>query len=223
MNWLDIAIVAFLAIGVLFGYMRGLIRLLVPELAVIAAAAALYRRPDLVHRIPEIGSPALRIFLVLLAVFLVAVILSGYVTAILHLVPGLRGIDHLAGAGLNLAVGFVTVYSAVVAMVSFDSVVQPINDAVRISAQQVQALRALVKQNPQFSWFIDDAQLARLASEAGPRGVSTADLGYYDFAISGYEHQLRPQLVTSRLVPAVLQVGQRLPIIGRPGLRQPKP
>ena len=220
-NTLDIVILAVIVLGVLFGYVRGLIKPLIPEAAVLGAAAVLYRHPELLHRLPALVTGPLAVFLVLVAVFIAAVILSGYVTGLVHLIPGLRTFDRMAGALVNGLVAFVLVYATLVALVSFDTVVQPINNATKLTVQQINALRTLVKRNPQFAWLIDDGQLQRMAQEAVQSPVAFGDIGYFDFTISAYEQQVRPQLIHSRVAPVILRLGQRLPIIGRPGLQAP--
>jgi uncharacterized membrane protein required for colicin V production len=222
MDLLDVAILIVIALGLLLGYSRGILRALIPELAVVGVAVLLYARPELVRMVPLLPGP-LTVFVALLGSFILAVLLSGQITRAIRMIPIAKPADRVAGAIFNGALAFLLVYSLLLAMISFDAVVQPITHAVSLTGANVGALRAALQANPQFSWLVDDHQITRMQQDATAQPVQYSDLSYYDFTVATYEMQLRPQLVQSRLAPVVLRVGERLPIVGRRGATTPPP
>ena len=55
-----------------------------------------------------------------------------------------------------------------------------------------------------------------LAQSAAKAPVASADLQKVDSAIAFYEEKVRPELLSSRIVPVLLAIGEKLPYVGRP-------
>jgi hypothetical protein len=55
-----------------------------------------------------------------------------------------------------------------------------------------------------------------LAQSAAKAPVASAELEKVDAAMAFYEQKIRPELLSSKIVPVLLAIGEKLPFIGRP-------
>jgi hypothetical protein len=76
-------------------------------------------------------------------------------------------------------------------------------------------MRVLLSHNPGAAALVPQAEIAQLAGASSTRALPIEQLGQYARVIDYYERTLRPQLTNSQLAPIVLQIGTRLPLIGR--------
>ena len=129
--------------------------------------------------------------------------------------PFTRSIDKVLGVAANGGLAFVIVYVVLVGLAGAGTVLDPLTRVASIQPPQVAAMQMLLAENPQVAGFVPSGELGQLASVASAHPVGLAQLGQYAQVINYYEKSLRPQLVTSRLAPVVLEYGARLPIIGR--------
>jgi hypothetical protein len=57
---------------------------------------------------------------------------------------------------------------------------------------------------------------ALLESAAAKGPLSGDQLSQADSALGFYEEKVRPELLSSKIVPLLLAIGEKLPVIGRP-------
>jgi membrane protein required for colicin V production len=119
MTWLDYAVAGVLALSVLAGAWRGLVREVVSILGwVIAFLAANLLAGPLGPEMPQaIPSPELRVAAAYVAVFLASLLATSLVGLLLSAAVkavGLGGMDRLLGAGFGVARGVLVLLAAAV-------------------------------------------------------------------------------------------------------------
>src|SRR5712691_8827480 len=67
-----------------------------------------------------------------------------------------------------------------------------------------------------FAAFADPAMLKLLAQSAAKAPIPSDHLAQFDGALAFYELTIRPELLQSKIAPALLLIGENLPFIGRP-------
>ena len=69
--------------------------------------------------------------------------------------------------------------------------------------------------NPSLAMFANPTAIQAVADAACKAPIATDQLTKYDAALGVYELQVRPQLLSSRLAPLILSLGEGLPVVGR--------
>ena len=69
--------------------------------------------------------------------------------------------------------------------------------------------------NPTLAAFADPTMLNEMASVAAKTAIPADQLAKYDAALGFYEGSVRPALLTSRIAPALLALGEKLPLVGQ--------
>jgi membrane protein required for colicin V production len=119
MSWLDYAVAGVLAVSVLLGAWRGLVREVISVLGwIIAFLAANLLAGPMGPSMPQaIPTPELRVAVAFVAVFLGALVLSSLAGMLLSKIVrsvGLGGVDRLLGAAFGAARGILLVAAAAV-------------------------------------------------------------------------------------------------------------
>lgn len=211
---IDIAIAAVVAIAAFAGWRKGFIAPLFAVALTALGLYALYAGPG-VGVVPT-GTAGIGLGVVLVgfaASFMARI--GGSLTTLVHRVGVLQRADHVLGVPLGAVTGLVTVYLALVAVVSFDNVLAPFHGKVSVDQAAVAALRAAVTANPQFAVMVDPSMLDAMAAQVAKAAIPADQLATFDQTLAFYETSVRPQLVTSAVAPIVLAVGERVPLIGR--------
>ena len=76
-------------------------------------------------------------------------------------------------------------------------------------------MQALAATNPALATFADPTMLNEMTAVAAKAAIPADQLAKYDAALGFYETSLRPALLSSRIAPALLALGEHLPIVGQ--------
>lgn len=211
---LDLAVVVVIALAAFVGWRRGFIA---PVLAVTMSLVGLYAvfaGPG--QGLVPTGAAGIGLGVVVVGVVSSLILRIGSVlVGLVHRVRILKAADNVLGVPLGIATGLVTVYLALVAVVSFDSVIGPLHGKASVDQAAVAAMRAAVAANPQFSVMIDEGTLDTIAAQVATSAIPTDQLAKVDQTLGYYESSVRPQLLSSAIAPTLLSLGERIPFIGR--------
>ena len=211
---LDALIVLAFVIAALSGRRRGFVRPLFTQLGIIAVIGVVSLRPDLLGVVPAgLAGTAAVLGLVSVAGIVMSRI-AGAVAKVVYKVPLLRAIDPLLGIVLAVVLQFVTLYIVVVALSSFDGLTVPIHRATALGPSQVADLRNSLARNSASQLVVDPAGLERLQADSRKAPVALEALDQYERGLALYELKVRPQLVTSFFVGAILHLGVAIPVLG---------
>ena len=211
---LDLAVVGVIALAAFVGWRRGFIA---PVLAVtmsLVGLYAIYAGPG--QGLVPTGAAGIGLGVVVVG-FVSSIIfrIGSVLVGLVHRVSVLKAADNVLGVPLGIATALVTVYLALVAVVSFDSVIGPLHGKASVDQAAVAAVRAAVAANPQFTVMIDPGTLDTIAAQVATSAIPTDQLAKIDQTLGYYESSVRPQLLSSNLAPTLLSLGERLPFIGR--------
>jgi hypothetical protein len=211
---LDVAIVIALAAGAFAGWRKGFIVPLVVQAGALLSLAALYAGP-LQGSVPSgMVGLGLGVGAVLLGSSILGAIGGLFVRLIYH-VGVLQRMDKVAGVPLGAATAGITLYVALIGTIALDGWLAPLRGGLAIGPQQLAAVQAAAASNPAFSAFADPTVLARMATAAAKAAIPTEQLAKYDAALGFYELSVRPALLGSRIAPAIVALGEHLPVIGQ--------
>ena len=213
----DLAIVAFIVLGAVAGFGKGFVVPLAAAGGAVLTLAALYAGP-LTGALPS-GTAGLGVGAI--ALFVGGTVFSAvatFVVGIAHRVGILRRFDKVLGVPLGMVTAAVTLYVAVLATLVLDGWLDPLHGKTAFGPQDIAALQSVAGANPAFATFADPQILKVLAQSAAKAPVASADLQKVDSAIAFYEEKVRPELLSSRIVPVLLAIGEKLPYIGRPAM-----
>ncbi len=213
----DLAIVAFIVLGAVAGFGKGFVVPLAAAGGAVLTLAALYAGP-LTGALPS-GTAGLGVGAI--ALFVGGTVFSAvatFVVGIAHRVGILRRFDKVLGVPLGMVTAAVTLYVAVLATLVLDGWLDPLHGKTAFGPQDIAALQSVAGANPAFATFADPQMLKVLAQSAAKAPVASADLQKVDSAIAFYEEKVRPELLSSRIVPVLLAIGEKLPYIGRPAM-----
>ena len=213
----DLAIVAFIVLGAVAGFGKGFVVPLAAAGGAVLTLAALYAGP-LTGALPS-GTAGLGVGAI--ALFVGGTVFSAvatFVVGIVHRVGILRRFDKVLGVPLGMVTAAVTLYVAVLATLVLDGWLDPLHGKTAFGPQDIAALQSVAGANPAFAAFADPQMLKVLAQSAAKAPVQSADLQKVDSAIAFYEEKVRPELLSSRIVPVLLAIGEKLPYIGRPAM-----
>src|SRR3954462_9797331 len=211
---LDLVVVAVVALAAFVGRRRGFIA---PVLAIAMSLVGLYAvfaGPG--QGLVPTGAAGIGLGVVVVGVVSSLIYRIGSVlVGLVHRVKIFKAADNMLGVPLGIATALVTVYLALVAVVSFDSVIGPLHGKASVDQAAVAAMRAAVAANPQFSVMIDAGTLDTIAAQVATSAIPTDQLAKIDQTLGYYETSVRPQLLSSLVAPALLALGERIPFIGR--------
>ena len=212
----DIVIVAFILLCALIGFSKGFV---VPLLAVGGALfgiALLFTGPfsgSLPSGTAGLGAGAIALGIGAMLFTRVGMFLVG----LIHRFGLLKKVDKVLGIPIGMATAAVALYVALLGTLTVDAWLDPIHGKAAIGTQEIAALQTMAKANPTLSVFASPTMLQALLESAGAKGALSGDqLSEADAALGFYEQKIRPELLQSRIVPLVLSVGEKLPVIGRP-------
>ena len=210
----DLAIIAAVALGAFVGFRKGFIVPLVVQAGGLIGLWAVYAGP-LKGSVPSgVAGAGLGIFALALAstVFgMVARLLVG----LIHRFAILKKFDKVAGVPLGAATAALTVYVALVGVITLDGWLGPLHTGLAIGPQQLAAVQKLAALNPTLGAFADPTTLNTLVTAATKAPIPTDQLTQYDAALGFYENTVRPSLVGSKLAPILLAAGEGLPVVGQ--------
>ncbi|HZP95224.1 MAG TPA: hypothetical protein VFC31_02650 [Candidatus Limnocylindria bacterium] len=211
---IDLVVVAVVALGAFAGWRRGFVMPLIAVGTGLVGLYALYAGPGASFVPAGAAGIGLGILVITVAASVIARV-GGILVSLLHRVAVLKAADHTLGVPLGGATALVTVYVALVALVSFDAVIAPIHGKATVDQAAVAAMRAALAANPQFGVVVDPATLDAMATQVAKTAIPADQIATIDRTLAFYETDVRPQLLTSSLAPVILSVGQYAPFIGR--------
>jgi len=210
----DLAIIAAVAVGAFFGFRKGFIVPLVVQAGGLLGLWAIYAGP-LKGSVPSgiagagLGFGALALGSTVLGA------VGSVLVAVIHRFGILKKFDKVAGVPLGAATAALTVYVALIGVVTLDGWLAPLHGGLAVGPQQVAAVQKLAALNPTLGAFADPTTLNTLVTAATKAPIPTDQLSQYDAALGFYENTVRPSLIGSKLAPALLAAGQNLPVIGQ--------
>ena len=211
----DIAIVAFILLGALVGFGKGFVVPLAGAGGALLTLGVLYAGP-LTGSLPT-GTAGLGVGAIALVVgATLFTTVATFVVGIVHRVGTLRRFDKVLGIPLGMATAAVTLYVAVLGTLVLDSWLDPLHGKTAFGPQEIAALQSVAGANPAFATIADPQMLKLLAQSAAKAPVASAELEKVDAAMAFYEQKVRPELLSSKILPLLLTVGEKLPFIGRP-------
>jgi len=210
----DIAIVIALAAGAFAGWRKGFIVPLVVQAGALLSLATLYAGP-LQGTVP---SGAAGLGLGIGAIVLGSSILGavgGLFIRLVYRFGVLKRMDRFAGVPLGAATAAITLYLALIGTIALDGWLAPLHGTLTIGPEQLAAVEKIAAINPTFSAFADPTMLNSIVVAAQSAPIPPDQLAKYDAALGFYETSVRPSLLTSRIAPAILALGEHLPLIGQ--------
>lgn len=212
----DIAIVAFIVLGALIGFSKGFILPLVAAGGALFAVALLFAGP-FNGAVPSgsvgLGAGALALGLGATLFTRVGMLIAGLV----HRFGLLKKVDRVLGIPVGMATAAIVLYVVLLGVLTLDAWLDPLHGKAAIGTQEIAALQTVAKANPTLSMFASPTMLQALLESAAAKGPLSGDqLSQADSALGFYEQKIRPELLTSKIVPVLLSLGEKLPIIGRP-------
>ena len=211
---IDLAIVIALAAGAFAGWRKGFIVPLIVQAGALAGVATLYAGP-LQGTVPSgVAGMGLGIAAVVLGSSVLGAV-GGILVRLVYRFGVLQRFDKVAGIPLGAATAGITLYVALVGVIALDGWLAPLHGAAAIGPQQMKAVQALAATNPTLAAFADPTMLNEMAAAAAKAAIPTDQLAKYDAALGFYETSVRPALLSSRIAPALLAIGEKLPIVGQ--------
>ena len=211
----DIAIVGFILIGALIGFSKGFVLPLVAAGGALFSIAFLFAGP-FNGSVPSgsIGLGAGALALGLGATLFARV--GMFVAGLIHRFGFLQKVDKVLGIPIGMATAAVALYVALLGTLTLDAWLDPLHGKAAIGTQDIAALQTIAKANPTLAVFASPTMLQALFESAAKGPVSGDQVSQADAALGFYEQKIRPELLTSKLVPVILAIGEKLPFIGRP-------
>ena len=210
----DLAIVIAIAAGAFAGWRKGFIVPLVVQAGALLGIAALYAGP-LRGAVPSgISGIGMGVGAVVLGGSILGAV-GGILVRVVYRFGLLKRLDKVAGIPLGAATAAITLYVALVGVIALDGWLAPLHGADAIGPQQLKAVQALAATNPTLAAFADPTMLNEIATAAAKSAIPPDQLAKYDAALGFYETSVRPALLLSKIAPALLAIGERLPIVGQ--------
>jgi hypothetical protein len=209
----DIAILIALAAGAFAGWRKGFIVPLVVQAGALLSLATLYAGP-LQGSVPSgVTGIGLGIGAVVLGSSILGAV-GGMFIRLVYRFGVLQRMDKVAGIPLGAATAAITLYVALLGTIALDGWLAPLHGGLAIGPQQVAAVQALAATNPTFSAFADPTMLNQITAAVAKAPIPAEQLAKYDAALGFYETSVRPALLSSKIAPAILALGEHLPVIG---------
>ena len=211
----DIVIVAFILLGALIGFSRGFVLPLLAVGGALFGIALLFTGP-FSGSVPS-GTAGLGAGAIALGIGAMLFTRVGmFMVGLIHRFGLLKKVDKVLGIPIGMATAAVALYVALLGTLTVDAWLDPIHGKAAIGTEEITALQTLAKANPMLSVFASPTMLQALLESATKGAVSGDQISQADAALGFYEQKVRPELLQSRIVPFVLSVGEKLPLIGRP-------
>lgn len=210
----DLAIIVALVAGALAGWRKGFVVPLIIQAGALLSLGALYAGPFQSAVPSGISGIGLGIGALVIGSSLLGAI-GGFLVSVVYRIGVLKRLDKVAGIPLGAATAAITLYVALVGVITLDGWLGPLNGTLAIGPQQLASVQKLASLNPTLSAFADPTSLNMLATAAAKAPIPTEELAKYDAALGFYENSLRPALLSSKLAPALLGLGERLPVVGQ--------
>ncbi|MDQ2951647.1 MAG: hypothetical protein M3R54_05235 [Chloroflexota bacterium] len=210
----DLVVVAVIALAAFAGWKRGFIAPLFAVSLSLVGLYAIYAGPG-AGMVPT-GAAGVGLGVLLVGIassFLLRI--GSAIVSVVHRVGILQKADHVLGMPMGVATGLVTVYLALIAVVSFDAIIAPLHGKATVDQAAVAAIRAAVAANPQFAVMIDPGTLDTLAKQVAKTALPADQLSKVDQMLALYETNVRPALLASAIAPFLLGVGEHAPVLGR--------
>ncbi|HLQ60427.1 MAG TPA: CvpA family protein [Candidatus Acidoferrales bacterium] len=217
---LDIVIAAILLIALVIGYQRGVIQPLLAEILFLGTLLVILREraPYTAAMSRYLHSNAVLDVFIALILAVVAAAIGAYIGGYFHRLPVLRGVDGLLGIFVHVAVATIIVYLGLSALVTLDKAFGPFANQLTLSLNDVNKLQQQILSNPLTAALVDPKELKKLQDQAKtPSGARLSSASQLNQVEQFYIQFLQPQLYQSRAVPVILNIGHRLPVIGRIG------
>ena len=208
---LDLVIVALLALGLFIGSRTGFVTLLIGQISVLVSLLVLSRFGGLDQMPGGLAGSLVTLF----AVGSLGGTLGARVARLIRRVPVLRGVDLVLGAAANAFLSLATIYVLLVGIVGLDVELTPLHRHSALGPGQVASLQARASADPALSVLVDSAGADALLEQTRIAPVPLSQLEIYEPRLAAYELKVRPQLVSSRLLPLILEAGEPIPLIGQ--------
>ena len=210
----DIAIVIAVAAGAFAGWRKGFVVPLVVQAGALVSLAALYAGPFQSSVPSGLSGIGIGVGAVVLASSLLGAI-GGMLIRLVYHFGVLKRLDKVAGIPLGAATAAVTLYVVLVGTVVVDGWLGPLHGGLAIGPEQLASVQKLAALNPALSMFADPTTLNELVTVAAKAPIPADQLAKYDAALGFYESSVRPALLSSKIAPAMLALGEHLPIVGQ--------
>jgi len=210
---IDLLVIAAVVIGAFAGWRRGFITPLIAVGTGLVGLYALYAGPGATVVPSGTAGIGAGVLVIGVAATLIARI-GSMLVSLVHKVGLLKAADHAVGVPLGAVTALIPVYAALVAVVSFDAIVAPLHGKATVDQAAVAAVRAAVAANPQFGVMLDPGTLDQMATQVAKSAIPADQIATIDAGLAYYENDVRPQLLTSSLVPFILAIGEKVPYLG---------
>ena len=210
----DIAIVIAVAAGAFAGWRKGFVVPLVVQAGALVSLAALYAGPFQSSVPSGLSGIGIGVGAVVLASSLLGAI-GGMLIRLVYHFGVLKRLDKVAGIPLGAATAAVTLYVVLVGTVVVDGWLGPLHGGLAIGPEQLASVQKLAALNPALSMFADPTTLNELVTVAAKAPIPADQLAKYDAALGFYESSVRTAVLSSKIAPAMLAVGEHLPIVGQ--------
>lgn len=210
----DIAIILALAAGAFAGWRKGFVVPLLIQAGVLLSLGAMYAGP-LTGAVPSGGAGlGMGIGVLVIASSLIGAV-GGMFMRLIYRVGFLGRVDKVAGVPLGAATAAITLYVALIGIIALDGWLGPLHNKTAIGSADLTAVGKLAALNPALGMFADPSTLQELAVTAAKVPIASDQLAKYNAALGLYEQSVRPALLSSKLAPLLLSLGEQLPVIGR--------
>jgi hypothetical protein len=210
----DLAIVIALAAGAFAGWRKGFIVPLIVQAGALLGLATLYAGP-LQGAVPSgVAGMGLGVGAIVLGSSILGAV-GGMLVRLVYRFGVLQRFDKVAGIPLGAATAAITLYVALIGVIALDGWLSPLHGTGAIGPQQLKAMQALAAANPTLAAFADPTMLNEMAVAAAKAAIPADQLAKYDAALGFYETSIRPSLIASRIAPAILALGEKLPVVGQ--------
>jgi hypothetical protein len=212
----DIAIVALIVLGAVIGFSKGFVLPLVAAGGALFTMAFLFAGPAS-GALPS-GAAGLGAGAVALGVGATLFARVGmFIVGLIHRFGLLQKVDKVLGIPIGMATSAIVLYVTLLGTLTLDAWLDPLHGKAAIGTGEIAALQAIAKANPALSVFANPTMLQALLETAAAKGPLSGDqLSQADGVLGYYEQKVRPEILSSKIVPFLLAVGEKLPFIGRP-------
>jgi hypothetical protein len=215
MSAIDIGVVIVLALALLIGWWRGLLRPLIVWAFIVAGVVVGFVRPSVaVDLAPSPGWRPVMGVVVVAAFALGGVLIARLVGRLIYRHIRVIGLlDRVAGAALSLALAGVAVFILLSAIVTLDQAAAPVEGTGAVSAARIAQIQSYVAAHPGSAILLDPAQLQALQQRPGLSTTPAADIGQLNGPL-GFLRALHAQVVGSRVAPVIFNWMQTIPVLG---------
>ncbi len=212
---IDILIVLIVIGAAWLGFQRGFIQPFLIELLSLGALIFIYRNRngflDLTGAI--LHANAVLAFFLALALAAVMGYIGAQLGGIVHKMPVVMGPDGFAGLPGQFLFGIGLCYLLISGVIVMNKTFTPLT-APTVNATQLQVIERQLSSNLFTAGLVDSRDLQPYQAQAKKGTVKLADLPAIGQFQSLSHDFLEPQLASSRLAPAVMSVGRRIPGLG---------